>query len=123
MRAKLIRCEKCRYWDKENIDLLTGKPFCQNWKTHLDKGCFYGSPRIPSVYDDLEITEVWPVSTKVMPHGGIGVSWSSRGGWGQLVLYWSEDGKTLLADTETLGYEFAEKILSLLPAFVKDDRD
>ena len=115
MMDKLLQCKQCRLSDTNNTD-QTGKPFCKNWGTYMDSGCFYGIPKIHSVYDGLKITEVWPVSTEVLPNGGIGVSWSSKGGFGQLTLYW-DNGK-LVADTETLSEKFLKRILELLPDFI-----
>lgn len=34
----------------------------------------------------LQIDEVWPVSTRVRPNGGIGVYWSGDVGFGEFVL-------------------------------------
>ena len=48
--------------------------------------------------NNLEITEIWPLSTEVVKNGGIGIEWSSDAGYGQLVLYWQ--GDKLCADTE-----------------------
>lgn len=39
---RLCKCSECDYSDPTNLDFVTGKPFCSNWKTHLDCGCFYG---------------------------------------------------------------------------------
>lgn len=73
---------------------------------------------------EYSIDRIWPVSTKVIPDGGIGIDWSGPVGWGQLVLYWGEDNK-LHADTECLSSNedkrFIEKILKLLPAFIEVD--
>ena len=67
------------------------------------------------------IDRVWPVSTKVIPDGGIGIDWSGPVGWGQLTLYWGEDEK-LHADTEFLATNedktFIEKILKILPEHI-----
>lgn len=67
----------------------------------------------------LQIDEVWPVSTKVCPNGGIGVYWSGDVGFGELVLTWGDDGK-LHADTEHMDRgedkRFTEAILKLLAA-------
>mgnify|MGYP006988920987 CR=1 FL=1 len=73
---------------------------------------------------EYSIDKIWPVSTEVVPDGGIGIDWSGPIGWGQLVLYWEEDGK-LHADTEYLSSNedkrFIEEILKLLPAFIEVD--
>lgn len=65
----------------------------------------------------LQIDEIWPVSTKVKPNGGIGVYWSGDIGFGEFCLYWEDDGK-LHADTEYLDKDndkrFTEAILKLL---------
>lgn len=67
----------------------------------------------------LQIDEVWPVSTKVCPNGGIGVYWSGDVGFGEFVLTWRDDGK-LHADTEHMDRgedkRFTEAILKLLAA-------
>lgn len=48
----------------------------------------------------IRITDIWPVSRAVFPLGGIGVNWFAENiGWGELVLYFTDDGK-LYADTE-----------------------
>ena len=49
----------------------------------------------------IEIERVWPVSTKVVPNGGIGIDWSADIGFGQFTLHWGEDGK-LHAYTECM---------------------
>ncbi len=63
------------------------------------------------------IDEIWPVSTKIIPDGGIGIDWSGPIGWGQLTIYWGKDNK-LHAETETLCSNnnkiFLKKILNLL---------
>lgn len=65
----------------------------------------------------LQIDEIWPVSTKVAPNGGIGINWSGDIGFGEYVLTWDNDGK-LHADTEWLDSaedkRFTESILRLL---------
>ena len=67
----------------------------------------------------LQIDEVWPVSTKVCPNGGIGVYWSGDVGFGEFALTWGDDGK-LHADTEHMDRgedkRFTEAILKLLAA-------
>lgn len=67
----------------------------------------------------LQIDEIWPISTKVRPNGGIGVYWSGDAGFGEFVLTWGDDGK-LHADTEHMDREedkrFTEAILKLLVA-------
>lgn len=40
---RLCRCEECNFSDRDQRDLVTGKPYCMNWKQYLDCGCFYGS--------------------------------------------------------------------------------
>ena len=69
----------------------------------------------------LQIDEVWPVSTKVCPNGGIGVYWSGDVGFGEFVLTWGDDGK-LHADTEHMDRgedkRFTEAILKLLAAHI-----
>lgn len=42
MRDRLCKCSECEYSNPDIIDRLTGKPFCNNWKTHMDAGCFHG---------------------------------------------------------------------------------
>jgi len=68
-----------------------------------------------------EITEVWPVNTEIIPNGGIGINWAGPIGFGQLVLFWGEDGK-LHADTECLASnndkDFIMGILKLLPNYI-----
>ena len=70
------------------------------------------------------IDRVWPVSTKVVPYGGIGIDWSGPIGFGQLTLYWGNDNK-LHADTECLSSndnkDFIKEILKLLPIFIEVD--
>ncbi len=70
------------------------------------------------------IDRVWPVSTKIIPNGGIGIDWSGPIGFGQLELYWGEDDK-LHADTECLSSNedksFIKTILNLLPDFIEVD--
>lgn len=56
----------------------------------------------------IQIDEVWPVSTKVYPNGGIGVSWSGDIGFGEWSLWWGKDGK-LHADTERLDNDESKK--------------
>ena len=67
----------------------------------------------------LQIDEVWPVSTRVRPNGGIGVYWGGDVGFGEFVLAWGDDGK-LHADTEHMDRgedkRFTEAILKLLAA-------
>lgn len=67
------------------------------------------------------INRIWPVSTKVIPDGGIGIDWSGPIGWGQLTLYWGEDEK-LHADTEFLSTNedktFIKEILKILPEHI-----
>lgn len=74
--------------------------------------------------NEYSIDEIWPVSTKICPNGGIGIDWSGPIGWGQLVLYWGKDDK-LHADTECLSSNedksFIKIILNLLPNFIKVD--
>ena len=69
----------------------------------------------------LQIDEVWPVSTKVYPNGGIGVYWSGDVGFGEFALTWGDDGK-LHADTEHMDRgedkRFTEAILKLLAAHI-----
>lgn len=78
------------------------------------------------MYNDskYEIDRVWAVSTQLCPNGGIGIDWSGPIGWGQLVLYWSDDNK-LHADTEHLSSNedkyFIKTILNLLPDFIEVD--
>ena len=73
---------------------------------------------------EYSIDKIWPVSTEIVPDGGIGIDWSGPIGWGQFVLYWEEDGK-LHADTECLSSNedkrFIKEILKLLPAFIEVD--
>ena len=49
----------------------------------------------------IVIERVLPVSTEVVPNGGIWIDWSADIGFGQYVLYWGNDGK-LHADTECM---------------------
>lgn len=63
--------------------------------------------------DNLTVSAVWPVSTEVISDGGIGINWDSNRGWGQLELYWGDDGM-LHADTEYMGLEFVRRVLSML---------
>ena len=68
-------------------------------------------------FKNLYIDEVWPISTEIVPNGGIGIYWSGAIGFGQFILYWGEDGK-LHADTECLSSnknkDFVKAILNLL---------
>lgn len=68
--------------------------------------------------DNLEIDEVWPVSTEIIPNGGIGVYWHGDIGFGEFKLYWGKDEK-LHASTEFLDKndkdkKFTAEILRLL---------
>ncbi len=71
----------------------------------------------PNKTDRLTILDVCPVSTEVIPNGGIIVSWCGDIGFGEWTLYWGDDGK-LHADTEYLDRHddraFTEEILKLL---------
>lgn len=71
--------------------------------------------------DEYIIDRVWPVSTEIVPNGGIGIDWIGPIGWGQLTLYWGEDEK-LHADTELLSTNedkrFIEEILKILPEYI-----
>lgn len=66
---------------------------------------------------DYSIDELYPISTEIIPDGGIGIKWSGPIGWGEFALYWGEDNK-LHADTEHLASNqnknFIKKILNLL---------
>lgn len=77
------------------------------------------------IIPEYRIDRVWPVSTKVIPDGGIGIDWVGPIGWGQLVLYWGEDNK-LHADTECLSSNkdkrFIKEILNLLPYYIEVDK-
>ena len=68
-------------------------------------------------FKNLYIDEVWPISTEIVPNGGIGIYWSGAIGFGQFILYWGEDDK-LHADTECLSSnenkDFIKAILNLL---------
>ena len=50
--------------------------------------------------NDYKITEIWPVSTKICPDGGIGINWTGPIGFGECIIYWEND--KLHADTEYL---------------------
>jgi len=67
--------------------------------------------------DGLYICEIWPVSLKYAENGGIGISWCGAVGFGELALFWGDDGK-LHATTEHMDSEkdkrFTEKLLELL---------
>lgn len=71
----------------------------------------------PDKCSNLQIDEVWPVSTRVVENGGIGVYWSGDVGFGEFVLKWGTDGK-LHAETEFMDRgndkRFTEAILKLL---------
>lgn len=71
--------------------------------------------------DEYTINRVWPVSTKIIPNGGIGIDWIGPIGWGQLILYWGGDEK-LHADTKFLSTnedkKFIEEILKILPEYI-----
>ena len=68
-------------------------------------------------FKNLYIDEVWPISTEIVPNGGIGINWLGPIGFGQLILYWGEDGR-LHADTECLSSsenkDFIKTMLNLL---------
>ena len=53
---RLRKCSECGYSDPTNLDRLTNKPFCSNWKQHLDCGCFYG---IVEGYPDAEEGDIY----------------------------------------------------------------
>lgn len=74
---------------------------------------------------ELQIDEVWPVSTDICKKGGIGIDWSGDIGFGQWTVWWGEDGK-LHADTECLdnndSKKFTKAILErLVDLIVVDD--
>lgn len=73
---------------------------------------------------NYQIERIWPVSTQVIPNGGIGIDWSGPIGFGQLTIYWGDDEK-LHADTECLSSNndkrFISEILSLLPSYIYVD--
>ena len=49
---------------------------------------------------NLRVTDIWPVSREAYALGGIGMNWFADNiGWGELVFYFTPDGK-LHADTE-----------------------
>ena len=113
---RLIRCEECNWCVKNQVDPYTGKPFCSNWKTWMGNGCFHGSHVLKD--QKLVIHEIWPVSTEIVPLGGIGINWSGPQGFGEVTLYW-DDNQELHADTEYMGEEFLNQILDLLPGFMQ----
>ena len=57
--------------------------------------------------------DIWPVSTKIVPDGGIGINWIGPIGWGECVIYWGEDNK-LHADTECLSTKEDKKFLKMM---------
>ena len=72
----------------------------------------------------IDIDEVWPINTKVIPNGGIGVSWSGNIGFGEYQLFWGDDGK-LHADTEHMDRgedkRFTKLILQKLSEYITID--
>jgi len=62
---------------------------------------------------EYTIDDLWPVSTEVVPNGGIGIDWSGPIGFGRFELFWGEDGK-LHACTECLGKKFIKRMFDLL---------
>ena len=66
---------------------------------------------------EYHIDRIWPVSTKIVPNGGIGVDWYGEIGFGRFELFWGEDGK-LHADTECLASdtnrEFIKTMMNLI---------
>ncbi len=60
-----------------------------------------------------EIDEIWPVSTHVIPNGGIGINWSGPIGFGQCAIYWGDDNK-LHADTECLCNDKDKNFLKMI---------
>ena len=55
MQIRLCKCDECKYTVKDQVDMITGKSFCSNWKQDVDWGCFYGM--IKDRYPDKEINE------------------------------------------------------------------
>ena len=73
---------------------------------------------------NYQIERIWPVSTQIIPNGGIGIDWSGPIGFGQLTIYWGDDER-LHADTECLSSNddkrFILEILNLLPSYIQVD--
>ena len=67
---------------------------------------------------EIYIEDLAPCNLSLHPNGGICISWSSpQIGYGETRIFWDEEG-FLCADTETLGKEFLEKLLSKLVHFI-----
>lgn len=76
------------------------------------------------IIPEYRIDRVWPVSTKVIPDGGIGIDWVGPIGFGECILYWGSNEK-LHADTECLSTNddkrFLKTMLELLIDHIEVD--